>query len=82
MKIRIPKAYDRAMDWIAFHIMPPNKPTRLKIFGYIVTWLDLSVVAYGIAIATGLSLIYGHWLFWFPATAFGLAFAWLAWGHR
>ena len=41
MKIPIPKFYDRAMDWCAFHFLPPDKPTGLRLFGYKLTWLDL-----------------------------------------
>jgi hypothetical protein len=78
MKIPIPKQYDRVMDWIAFHILPPDKPTGLRLFGHAVTWLELALVAYPTAGATALFLWTGDWL-WFPAVAACMAFAAFWW---
>jgi hypothetical protein len=81
MKIPIPRFYDRAMDWIAVHFLPPDKPTGLRIYGYNVTWLDVSLVVYPTLGATGLYLWDGNW-WWFPLTALSMAFVWIWWGYR
>jgi hypothetical protein len=70
------------MDWIACHALPPDRPTRLRIAGYAVTWLDLALVGYATAIAIGLSLWDGQWWLWLPATALCMALAWIAWDHE
>jgi len=77
MKIPIPKFYDRAMDWIAFHALPPDTPTRLRIGKRVITWLDLAVAGYAALIAIALSLWDGRWWLWVPAVALCMAFAWI-----
>jgi len=69
------------MDWIANRVMPPNKPSGLRLFGYNVTWLDLSLVGYPLAGAIALYLWSGEWL-WFPAVALCMGLAILIWGLR
>ena len=81
MKIRIPRAYDATMDWIACHILPPNKPTGLRLLGYPVTWLDLALFFYPAIAAGALWAWSGNWL-WFPAVAGSMAFAWVVWGWK
>lgn len=79
MKIPIPRQYDAIMDWCATHFLPPNRPTRIKIYGYTVTLLDLAVVAYPTAAALGLWAWSGNWL-WVPMIAGSMAFAVVAFG--
>jgi len=81
MKIRIPKSYDRVMDWCAVHFLPPPKPIGLRIKGYAVTALDVALVAYPTVAALGLWAWTGNWL-WLPATAGGMAFAVVAFGWK
>jgi hypothetical protein len=82
MKIPIPKFYDRAMDWCAFHFLPPDKPTGLRLFGYKLTWLDLAVfLGYPLVAASALFLWTGSW-FWFPAVAGSMAMAFVLWGWK
>lgn len=76
MKIPIPKWYDTTMDWIAYYVMPPNKPSGLKLFGYAVTWTDVALVAYVSAMAIVLVLYTGNWL-WLPAVALCMTLTWL-----
>jgi hypothetical protein len=81
MKIRIPRFYDRVMDWIAFHLLPPDKPTGLRLFGHAVTWLELALVAYPTVGAIALFLWSGNWL-WFPAIVGSMALAVVVMGWR
>jgi hypothetical protein len=74
LKIRIPKSYDRVMDWCAVHFLPPDKPTGLRLFGHAVSWLDLALIAYPLAAAVALFVWTGSW-WWFPAVALAMAFA-------
>jgi hypothetical protein len=74
MKIRIPKSYDRVMDWIACHVLPPNKPIGLAFRGYQITWLTLALIVYPLAAAVALFVWTGSW-WWFPAVALSMAFA-------
>ena len=78
MKIPIPKSYDTIMDWLAVHLLPPDKPIGLRLFAHSVTWLELALVAYPLAAAIALFLWTGDWL-WFPAVAACMAFAAIAW---
>ena len=76
MKIPIPRSYDRAMDWLAIHLIPPDKPIGLKLFGHAVTWADLATFAgYPSVMAIALTAWTGNWL-WIPATALCMALAW------
>ena len=78
MRFRIPKAYDRVMDWCANHFLPPPKPTRLKLFGHVVTLLDIAVAFGGILIAAGAWLWYGHWgWFFIGLLLFAMMWLWL-----
>jgi hypothetical protein len=74
MRIPIPPAFDRCLDWLAQWLLPPPKPIGVKLFGYAVTWLDLYV--WGLAAAGGvaLSLYFGDWL-WLLATAVSMVLA-------
>jgi hypothetical protein len=74
MKIPIPKSYDKIVDWCAVHFLPPNKPTRIKLLGHQITWLDLALVAYPMIAAIALFLWTGDWR-WFPAIAGCMALA-------
>jgi hypothetical protein len=75
MRIRIPKIYDRVMDWCAVHFMPAPKLIGLNLFGHQVDRVDVAVVAYMMAIGIMVSLYYGHW-WWFVASMASLALAW------
>jgi len=70
MKIPIPKFYDRAMDWLACHIFPPHKPSGLRLFGHDISWTDLTIVGYTLAIAAALWWLTGS-LFWPAAVVLG-----------
>jgi len=72
MKLRVPRQYDAVMDWVARHVLPPNRPIGLRVRGYDVTWLDLALVAYPTAAAIGLWAWTGSWL-WLPAVALCMA---------
>ena len=67
------KYYDRVMDWLANHVLPPPKPTGLVLFGYAVLWTDVGATVIAAAIPTALFLTDGNW-WWFPAMALGMAF--------
>lgn len=53
--------YDRTMDWLAMHLLPAPTPTRIVIFGYRVTRLDLALQAGAVLIALGAVWWYGSW---------------------
>ena len=63
--MRIPLWYDRAMDWLACHLLPPGKSTGLKFFGYDVTQLDLALTFGAFLIALAATWWYGSigWFF-------------------
>ena len=70
MQIRIPaflaKAWDASMDGIARALLPPPKPTGLRILGYDVDWTDIGELAWALVIAAALAFYYHTW--WtFPA---------------
>lgn len=67
------------MDWLARHLLPPDKPCGLRLFGYAITWLDLALIAYPTAAAIALYWWSGSWL-WFPMMAGAMAFAVILWG--
>jgi hypothetical protein len=75
VRFRIPKTYDRVMDWCAVHFLPAPKPIGRKLFGYQVTRTDVAVVAYAVAGGIALSLYYSHW-WWFVASMVSLTLAW------
>jgi len=81
MKIPIPKQYDAVMDWLAMHLLPPDKPTRLRLFGHNVTWLEVAVTAYPTIAAFGLWAWTGDW-WWLPMIAGGMAFAIVTMGWK
>ena len=57
MRFRIPAWYDKGMDWLANHLLPPPTPTGFKIFGYSILWLDVGVAVILCIIAA----IAGYW---------------------
>jgi hypothetical protein len=75
MRIRIPKIYDRVMNWCAVHFMPAPKPIGLNLFGHQVDRADVAVIAYMMAIGIILSLYHWHW-WWVVASMASLALAW------
>jgi len=81
LKIPIPKQYDQVMDWLAMHLLPPDNPCGLRLFGRDITWLDLALVAYPTVAAVALFLWSGNW-WWFPMIAGGMAMAFVIWGWR
>lgn len=79
MKIKIPRWFDQAMTWCAFHFLPPPRPIGIKIKGYAVTWTDVTVVVYCVAGATALYLWNGDWR-WYPQMVFSMLLAWVLFG--
>jgi len=69
------------MDWVACHVLPPDKPTGIHVRGYAVTWLDAAVFGYALAGAIGMFVWTGSW-YSFPAVALCMAFAILVWGWK
>jgi hypothetical protein len=65
------------MDWCASWL-PAPKPTGLKIFGYQVTRLDLTVQAGALLIALAAVWWYGNWGWFFIALLlFAMMWIWL-----
>jgi hypothetical protein len=67
------------MNWLAAHLLPPDKPTGIKFLRHQITWLDLALVIYPMIAAVALFLWTGDWI-WFPAVAGGMALAFVIWG--
>jgi len=81
MKIPIPKSYDRVMDWLAVHLLPPDKPTGLQLLHYPITWLELAIVGYTLVLGIIMSLLMGNWL-WLLGTILSMAMMWIWMGGR
>lgn len=78
MKIRIParvmQYYDRTVYFIACCLFPPPKPIGVKIGDHQITLIDIALACYTIAIGVGLTLYFGHWI-WFVATVLSMIMA-------
>jgi len=77
MKIpeRIYRYYDQTMNGLAYVLFPPPKKIG-RIAGHEITLIDLTIVAYTVAIGLGLSFYYWHW-FWFVAVVLSMIMAWM-----
>ena len=76
--MRIPLWYDRAMEWLAMHLLPPPKPTGLKLFGYAITQLDLAMLCCGFLIALAALWWYSSIGWFFIALAlFAMMWIWM-----
>lgn len=75
-KRRLWNVYDRTLDWLAVHLLPPPTPTRLKIFNYRVTKLDIAVTVGGVLIALVGALWYNN-VGWFFISLGLLAMVWI-----
>lgn len=80
MKIPIPRSYDRVMDWLAVHLLPPDKPTGLRLFSHQITWLEVALAGYTLGLGIFMSLLMGNWL-WLPGTILSMALMgiWMMW---
>jgi hypothetical protein len=74
---RLSTAYNRAMDWCASWL-PGPKPIGMKLFGYDVTRLDLTVAIGGILIGVMAAFWYGSWgWFFIGVLLFAMMWIWM-----